>query len=473
MNVPSALPQSDTIALPRSLREALEGLSSVGEAVHEVRDRLNVQYELAQHYREHFATSPAVSRGGPESVVLYSNIPGGMPVLMGLFGSRRRNEWLMGASPGDGARHLSRTLRKRIAPAWTKRARCQEQSTTGLLEGLPIPTTTRRDAGPYLTSGLVCAGTPGVGFSSVSIHRMRVLDERRLTIWMLPGRDLEQMYRSAIARGESLPISICIGAPPLVYLTSCLSKPFVSPGEGELEVAGGLQGSPIAIARCATNAAFCLADSEIVIEGELLPDQATEYNDPETQFGMPEFLGYMGKAQSTLPVIVVSAVHHRREPIYQSFLGPGKEQSELLALPTEAGMLDALSHQFTREFELLDAHYIAPAGGQLVLALKVRKKREQAGTMVQLRDAVLTRHRLTKSVWVVDEDVDIHSPEDLLWASATRFQPQRDLYVLSGEPGFPLDPSQSPGYLDATAMTDRYLLDLTAPMALRDRFARP
>jgi 4-hydroxy-3-polyprenylbenzoate decarboxylase len=308
---------------------------------------------------------------------------------------------------------------------------------------------------------------------SVSIHRMRVLDDRRMTIWMLPGRDLERLYLAAIERGSPLPLSINIGVPPIVYFTSSLSTPFIDPGAGELEVAGAAQGSPIEIARCATNAAFCLAQSEIVIEGELLPELAAEHSDPVNRLGMPEFLGYMGKAQPALPTISISAVFHRRNALYQTFLGPGKEQSELLALPTEAGMTALLAQEFADDFELLDAHYLAAGGGQLVLVLKIQKHRDEPGVMVRLRDAVTSRHRLTKAIWVVDEDVDIHSPEDLLWASTTRFQPQRDLYLQSGQPGFPLDPSQAPGYLDAeVAITDRYLMDFTAPVALRARFAR-
>jgi 3-polyprenyl-4-hydroxybenzoate decarboxylase len=56
----------------------------------------------------------------------------------------------------------------------------------------------------------------------------------------------------------------------------------------------------------------------------------------------------------------------------------------------------------------------------------------------------------------VDADVDISDDAQVLWALATHFQPDRDLFVLGGLPGSPLDPSSS---LEGT--TSRLGLDAT------------
>ncbi|WP_321939998.1 UbiD family decarboxylase [Burkholderia cepacia] len=457
---------------PHSLRDALDVWRSRDVLV-EIDAGLDPHLEIAAHYRAHFAVSPGSPRSGDEPAVLYAGRSARMSVVMGCFGSRTRNEWLLGAQPGDGAKHLALKLGSRIAPRWCDSPPCREQRAREGLDALPVLTTTVDDAGPYLTAGIVCAGDPDRGFASVSIHRMRVLDATRLTIWILPGRDLDHLYEKALDQHRPLPVSINIGAPPAVYLTSCLSAPFVEPGKGELEAAGALLGAPVDIARCATNETFCLAQSEIVIEGMLLADTADERASADARSAMPEFLGYMGDAHAALPVIEVSAVFHRRAPIYQAFLGPGKEQSELLALPTEAGMVHHFAKRPGGDLDVLDAHYLSAGGGQLIAVLRVRKHRDAPGAMTWLRDEVISRHRLVKAIWIVDEDVDIHSPDDLFWAMATRFQPSRDLHVQSAVPGFPLDPSQGIGYLDASACrTDKYLMDLTTPVALRQRFRR-
>lgn len=439
----------------------------------EIDEPLNPYLAIAEHYRTHFAASPAGERSGEEPVVLYRPDGFKFPVLMGMFGSRRRNEHLLGAQAGHGAQHLEERLRVPIPPIWTTDAPCQENCSPENLNSIPILTTTQKDAGPYITSGVVCAGNPRGGFFNISIHRMRVLDDRHLTIWILPGRDLEVLYRQAVSMGSCLPISINIGVPPALYFTSSLSKPFIRPGSGELEAAGALLGHPIAIAQCITCDTFCIAESEIVIEGFIRGDTADEFSNSEHRFGMPEFLGYMGKAQPALPIVEVTAVYHRSDAVYQTFLGPGKEQAELLALPTEAGMLLKLKEKFGQDIDILDIHYLSPGGGQLMAALRIRKLREQEGILDRIRDYVTECHRLTKVVLVVDEDINIHSPEDLLWALATRFQPSRDLHIQGQSQGFPLDPSQGAGYLDPhKPITDKYLMDLTVPFAMRANFKR-
>jgi gallate decarboxylase subunit C len=455
------------------LRSALRQLEKWGERPIRIATRLDNACELAGHYLHNFAASPATSRDGAEPCVLYENTPGGMPVLMGMFGSRQRNEILLHGTPGDGARRLAARLGMRIPCEINGEPPCREVVRPEKLAALPILTATRFDAGPYITSGLVCARDPENGVVNLSIHRMRVLGPDRLTIWMLPGRDLERMYQKALARGMSLPVSINIGVSPAIYLTSSISSPFLGPGESELDLAGAIQGVPVQISRCVTNDGICISRSEIVIEGAISACTEDEFSDPEARWAMPEFLGYMGKGRAQLPVIHVSQVSHRNDAIYQTFFGPGKEQSELLAIPAEAGMLAHLADAFRGEFSFLDAHYLAPAGGQLMLALKIKRHIDNPDAMARLRDAVISRHQLTKAVLVVDDDVDLHSNDDLIWAMSTRFQPGRDLYLRPSEPGFPLDPSQAAGYLGGTVpLTNKYLMDMTVPLGDRAAFAR-
>jgi gallate decarboxylase subunit C len=444
-----------------------------GEPLVRVPTRLQPFCSVARHYASHFATSPATSRSGEEPSVLYQSVAGKMPVLMGLFGSRRRNEILLHGTPGDGARRLAQQLNMRLPCETVGNAVCHEVVCSDGLNTLPVLTATRLDAGPYLTSGLICARDLDSGAINVSIHRLRVLDANHLTIWMLPGRDLDRMWRRAAQLGKSLPISINIGVPPVVYLVSSISAPFLKRDESELELAGAVQGYPVQISRCITHDGICISRSEIVVECEITQTNVDEFSDPVARWAMPEFLGYMGNGRAQLPLVKVSQVSHRREPIYQTFLGPGKEQSELLALPTEAGILARLSTAFAGEFSVLDAHYLAPSGGQLMLALRIKKHVENSDGMSRLRDALIDCHQLTKGILVVDEDVDIHSTEDVMWAMSTRFQPSRDLYVREKQTGFQLDPSQHPGYLDhAAPMTDKYLMDLTVPLDMRDKFKR-
>ena len=70
-----------------------------------------------------------------------------------------------------------------------------------------------------------------------------------------------------------------------------------------------------------------------------------------------------------------------------------------------------------------------------------------------------------KNVFVVDPDVDIFSDEQMDWAMATRFQPDRDLIVMSGMRTLPLDPSLPPG----SRVGSKAGYDLTWPFGQGDR----
>ena len=63
-----------------------------------------------------------------------------------------------------------------------------------------------------------------------------------------------------------------------------------------------------------------------------------------------------------------------------------------------------------------------------------------------------------KNVFVVDPDIDIFSDEQMEWALATRFQPDRDFVCASGFRTIPLDPS-----LEGAALGSKGGFDLTMP----------
>jgi len=77
-------------------------------------------------------------------------------------------------------------------------------------------------------------------------------------------------------------------------------------------------------------------------------------------------------------------------------------------------------------------------------------------------EAAFRGHGSLKHVWVVDTDIDIYDPDAVEWAVATRFQADRDLMIMSGQPGSSLDPSgiHVPGQKSLTAKMG---LDCTIP----------
>jgi UbiD family decarboxylase len=86
----------------------------------------------------------------------------------------------------------------------------------------------------------------------------------------------------------------------------------------------------------------------------------------------------------------------------------------------------------------------------------VQLRPSRAGAARQVLLGLLGWDPYLKTAIAVDDDVDVTRDEEVLWALATRMQPARDLFVVDGLPGSPLDPSSS---LEGT--TSRLALDAT------------
>ena len=204
---------------------------------------------------------------------------------------------------------------------------------------LPAPTNTEFDGAPYFGMGLLRGEDPDTGAGDVTIHRLGVQGSDKITIWFTPGRHIDEFRIKAEKKGEPLPISVSMGLDPAVYLASCFEPPTTPLGFDELSVAGGLRGRPVELVDCVTVKAKALARAEIVIEGELLPNiRMAEDINTHTGHSMPEFPGYMGEAVSKLPVMKVTAITHRKNPIWCAFISqfPPSESSVLRGVSTEA-----------------------------------------------------------------------------------------------------------------------------------------
>ncbi|MFV2102985.1 UbiD family decarboxylase [Micromonospora sp. LOL_024] len=462
---------------PTDLRHALACLDPLPGELVRVTEELPARFGVSARYAR-WAGAPAAPPTGPGPAVLFDRVrPEHGPtraVLMGLYGTRRRAAGLLGCTPAELPHRLLAAVRSPHPPVPAVDPAGWPREELPLdLTALPVPVLTDEDAGPYLTLGAVLATDPETGVRNLSVHRMCVQGPDTLTIWMVPGRDLELAYRAALRRGAPLPVAIHLGLGPAVLLSSCCPTALVPPGIDELAVAGALAGQPVELLRCRTVDAEFIANAEYVIEGELLAETAPE--SPHGVVATPEFLGYQGRAHPSLPLVRVTAITARDRPILQAVSGPGHEQSVLLGFGMEAAVLDLLARRGT---PVRAAHCHTAGGGQLMVVLQWPAKcgPEDDGTVRAAAEAVLTQFRMAKLVLCVDEDVDVESDQDLWWAMVTRFQADLDMVVLPDREGFALDPSQHTGYsraVSADGRTAKAVFDCTVPYAQRARFRRP
>jgi len=462
------------------LRSALAFLSSIPGELVSTRTPVDAEAELAAVYRRVGAGVPVKPPAPAGPAMLFENVKGhGIPVVAGVLATRRRAALLLGTEPERVAFALLEALRRPVAPVVMEGAApCQEvvvRPPFDLRKLIPAPTNTRLDAGPYITMGLLRAQDPDTGEADVTIHRLCVQGPDRLSVYFAPGRHIDVFRAKAEARGHALPVSVSIGMDPAVYIAACFEPPATPLGFDELAIAGGLRRRPVRLARCVSVEAAAVADAEIVIEGEILPgERIREDVQSNTGYSMPEFPGYMGVAQPELPVIRVTAVTHRRNPVLQTIVGPGLEHTNLTGIPTEASILQLEERSMPGRVRNVYCH---PAGGGKYLAILQFRKAEprDEGRQRQAALVAFAAFPELKHVVLVDDDVDLFSSDELLWAMTTRYQGDASTVFIPGVRCHPLDPSQSPAFspsIRAPGISCKTIFDCTVPWQMREAFRR-
>ena len=341
---------------------------------------------------------------------------------------------------------------------------------------VPAPTNTLEDAGPYITLGMCYASNPETGESDVTIHRMCLQSRDEISIFLQPGaRHIGYFRELAEAAGKPLPISISIGVDPAIEIAACFEPPTTPLGYDELQAAGAIRKAPVELVKCLTINEKAIANAEYVIEGEILPGvRVQEDQNSHTGKAMPEFPGYCGPANPSLPIIKVKAVTTRRNPIMQTCIGPSEEHVSMAGIPTEASILAMVEKAMPGKLQNV---YCASCGGGKYVAVMQFKKSVPSDEDRQRQAALLAFSAFAelKHVFLVDEDVDCFDLSDVLWAMTTRFQADRDLIPIPGVQCHPLDPSNQPEYaprIRARGVACKAIFDCTVPFDQKDRFER-
>ncbi len=173
--------------------------------------------------------------------------------------------------------------------------------------------------------------------------------------------------------------------------------------------------------------------------------------EPEGPFG--EFTGYFSR-RSTEHVFVARAIARREAPWFQS-IGSGRAGDHIttLGLIREAEIMNALSRAIPN---VTGVH--VPLSGTSSFTAYVSIRQGRPGEAKHVIPIVLGVDHYLKLVIVVDDDIDVFDESDVLWAVATRMQPDRDLVVISGSLGAMLDPSA-----DERGVTAKLGIDATRP----------
>jgi UbiD family decarboxylase len=363
----------------------------------------------------------------------------GTSVLCNIVGTPERVAFALGTTKKDVVRTYLERARKPIDPVITQGpAPCQQVVQTGDdvdLTKLPIPIWHPADAGPYITLGIQVSKDPETGVRNASILRQMVLGKNLLSLQILEGKHMYMHWLKVKQQGKPfMEAAIVIGMGPSVLFGGVHSG---SLDEDEFAVAGGLEGEAVPMVKCKTVDLEVPADCEYVIEG-IVP--INEFHE-EGPYG--EFTGYYSKHNTNLPVMKVTAITSRTNPIYLGTYGGTApyEEAYLRNVSYSTGILKDASRLCPGLIDL----YVTPWGCSFYHAVaKIRKN--QSGHARLAMNAIWACHlgKYLKELIVVDENIDITDPAQVEWAVATMVQPDRDILIQSRTPANVLDPSQWP-----------------------------
>jgi len=397
--------------------------------------------------------------GGP--ALLFTNVRGhDVPVLGNFLAAQENCEAAFGVDFATIRSFVERALSGPIPPVKVANAPVHERIvTTGIDVGrrFPVLRHTAADSGRFITAGVVVTRDLETGVYNASYHRLQLGDPTHTAIQLDFGRHLRVAWERAQARGEALPIAVCIGTDIALQYAAATMGSQLPERVDELAVAGGLSGRALEVVDAVTQPLLVPAHSEIVLEGRILPDQTVR----EGPFG--EFVGYLSPVGDA-PVVEITAVTSRARPIYHAINGYGRETVMLRKYVLEASLLKVLQAAVPI---VVDVEMTAGGLHRFHAVVQVRKTSKQHDGLQ--RNAILAAFGALKDldlVIVVDDDIDIRNPADVEYALATRLEASRDLITIPAARGHEYVRIGSAG------IRAKLGIDATVPFEEQDRFAR-
>jgi 4-hydroxy-3-polyprenylbenzoate decarboxylase len=439
-----------------------------------VKSRVNPVLEIAEicdrvckttapHGHKERDRNPAAALGG--KALLFENVDGSeIPVAINTFGSYWRVNQALGTDSLDAlADRVQQLVKPEIPttliekmkrlpdlikmasfpPKVVKSGICQEivlEGNKADLTKLPIiqcwpldgdlksgqvadharPERDRSGTGRYITLGGIHTRHPETGDRNIGMYRVQLYGPRLAAMHWHMHHDGARHFRAYQKKKEKMPLAIALGGESVLPYSATAPLP---PGVEELLFAGFLNGSGIELVQCKTIDLQVPANSEIVIEGFVDPTEKLM----EGPFG--DHTGYYSLAD-WYPAFHVTAITHRRNPIYPTtIVGKPPMEDYFLGKATERIFLPLLKMLIP---DIVD--YSLPISGVFHNCAFVKIKKEYPCQARRVMHAIWGAGQMafTKFIIVVDEHVNVHDEQDVLFHLFSNCDPQRDSEIVHG-----------------------------------------
>jgi UbiD family decarboxylase len=332
----------------------------------------------------------------------------------------------------------------------------------------PAPRWHEGDGGRYIgTDCIIITKDPDSDWVNVGTYRVQVHDDKTLGIFIEPGKHGDIIRRKYWQRGQHCPMVLCVGQAPILGAVGRMNTP---PHISDFAIAGGRLGAPVELVRGKVTGLPIPATAELVFEGHMPPPE--EESRPEGPFG--EWPGYYASETRPEPVLRVKAIYHRDQPIV---LGnppakptyPGRQTN----LASAAAMWDALEAAGVPEVR--GVWKVFGGGNRFINVVAIKQlfagHAKMAGLVATGCAPGAYMNRITI---VVDEDIDITSTAEVMWALATRWDPKTQTDVIEGGWTGHIDPLLTAEKRESGDITNsRAIMYAVRPFHWKAEFPKP
>ena len=274
--------------------------------------------------------------------------------------------------------------------------------------------------GRYITFAGIYTKDPESGDRNVGMYRVQVYGPRLAAMHWHMHHDGARHFRKYRSRGEKMPLAIVLGGEPvLTYAATCPLPPDVS----ELLFGGFLNDAGIELVPCKTIPMEVPANAEIVIEGWVDPEKTLV----EGPFG--DHTGFYSLADH-YPAFDVTAITHRRDPVYPTtIVGPPPQEDYYLGKATERIFLPLLQMLIP---DILDYHLPMFGAFHNAVFVKIRKEYPLQARKVMSSIWGAGQMMFSKMIVVVDDHVNVHDEQDVLFHVGANVDWRRDTVIVDG-----------------------------------------
>ena len=296
---------------------------------------------------------------------------------------------------------------------------------------LPIIKSFPKDSGRFITFGITVTKNPETQVRNMGVYRLQVIDSKKAIMhWQIHKRGALH-YQMNKENSQKTEVAIVIGADPATVFSAVAPVP---EGLDKFLFAGITRKKGIELVKCRTIDVEVPAAAEIVLEGYVDPSELNV----EGPFG--DHTGYYTPPEP-FPTFTLTGIMMRKNPIYLTTV-VGKPILE------DAYIGKVIERSFLPLVRLFQPEVVdfsmPPAGwfqGLAIVSIKKRYPGQAKKVMMGLWG--MGQLSLTKILIVVDQDVNVHDMNDVIWAVTTRADPKRDTMLIDNAPTDTLDPASS------------------------------